>query len=320
MDLPASLRGAIDEALSGISVKDLARAGKRLTARYRGEVNDGTSHLSDDMAARAYLAARMPATYAAVRAAMARAAGRLPQFAPRTLLDIGAGPGTAMWAAKHCWPDINDAILIEGSAAIHKWGERFSSLTGIATIAWRASDITTDLAIDRPRDLVTLAYVLSELPDSTRAALIDRLWSLTASLLLIVEPGTPAGWQRILEARSRLIALGAHIAAPCPHHLRCPLSAPDWCHFAERLPRARIHRLVKQADVPWEDEKYIYLAAARGPVDQSYARIIAPPRSNKAQIELKLCCSDGTSAFLAIPRRDATAYKAARRLDWGDVQ
>jgi ribosomal protein RSM22 (predicted rRNA methylase) len=222
-----------------------------------------------------------------------------------------------MWAAKDCWSGIDDALLVEGSSAIRKWGESFSSLTGIGAIAWRASDITTGLAIDRPRDLVTLAYVLSELPDSTRAALIDRLWSLTASLLLIVEPGTPAGWQRILEARNRLIALGAHIAAPCPHHLRCPLSAPDWCHFAERLPRSRIHRLIKQADVPWEDEKYIYLAAARGVVDQSYARIIAPPRSSKVRLDLKLCQSDGTSAHLFVTRRDS-AYKTARHLDWGD--
>jgi ribosomal protein RSM22 (predicted rRNA methylase) len=318
MDLPASLRGAIDEALSGISAKDLARASERLTHRYRGEVNDGTAHLSDDMAARAYLAARMPATYAAIRAAMSHTAEGLPQFEPRTLLDIGAGPGTAMWAAKDCWPAVDDAVLIEGSSAIRKWGESFSSLTGISTIAWRAGDITSSLAIEQPRDLVTLAYVLCELPDSTRAALIDRLWSLTASLLLIVEPGTPSGWQRILEARQSLITLGAHVAAPCPHHLRCPLSTPDWCHFAERLPRTRIHRLVKQADVPWEDEKYIYLSAARGPVDQSCARIIAQPRSSKARLDLKLCKSDGTSAHLFVTRRDP-AYKTARRRDWGEV-
>ena len=318
MDLPASLRGAIDEALNGIAAKDLARASDHLTARYRGEVNDGTAHLSDDMAARAYLAARLPATYAAVRAAMTHAAARLPQFAPRTLLDIGAGPGTAMWAAKDCWSDIDDALLIEGSFAIRKWGERFSSLAGIGTIAWRASDITADLAIGQPRDLVTLAYVLSELPGFRQDALIDRLWSLTASLLLIVEPGTPSGWQRILNARDRLLALGAHIAAPCPHHLRCPLSAPDWCHFAERLPRTRIHRLVKQADVPWEDEKYIYLAASRAPVDHPHARIIAPPQPTKPRLDLKLCRSDGTSAHLFITRRDSV-YKTARRREWGDV-
>lgn len=319
MDLPASLRGAIDEALNGIPAKALAQMSARLTARYRGEVSDGAAHLSNDLAARAYLAARMPATYAAIRAAMARTTEIIPDYSPRTMLDIGAGPGTALWAAKDCWPDIGAALLVEASSPIRKWGEQFSRLSGVGDVMWKSADITAGNVADAPRDLVTLAYVLSELPAGKRDALVKRLWSLTASLLLIVEPGTPSGWQRILAARDRLIALGAHIAAPCPHHSGCPLVAPDWCHFSERLSRTRIHRLVKQADVPWEDEKYIYLAASRTPVHRPAARIIAPPQAGKAQIELKLCRSDGTSAFHAIPRRDAPTYKAARRREWGDA-
>jgi ribosomal protein RSM22 (predicted rRNA methylase) len=235
------------------------------------------------------------------------------------MLDIGAGPGTAMWAAKDCWPEIDDALLFEGSVAIRKLGESFSALTGIRTVAWRPGDIVTGITIGQPRDLVTLAYVLSELPASKRGVLLDRLWSLTGSVLLIVEPGTPAGWQRILHARKRLIEHGAHIAAPCPHLFDCPLAFPDWCHFAARLARTRIHRMVKQADVPWEDEKYIYLAASRMPVAQPMARIIAPPRSNKARVELKLCTCDGSSRLEAVARRDAVNYKIACRRDWGDA-
>ena len=319
MDLPATLRGAIDEALNGVSARELARASARLTERYRAEAHDGILHLRDDMAARAYLAARMPATYAAIRAAMAHTREIVPEFSPVTLLDIGAGPGTALWAAKDCWPEIDTALLVEASAAIRQWGERMSARAGIRDVAWQSADITASSTADTPRDLVTLAYVLSELPEAKRDGLIDRLWSLTASLLLIVEPGTPSGWQRILAARNRLISLGAHIAAPCPHQLRCPLAAPDWCHFAERLPRARIHRLVKQADVPWEDEKYIYLAASRAPVDHPDARIIAPPHASKARIALKLCRSDGKVAFHNAERRDAAIYKLARRRAWGDI-
>ena len=84
-------------------------------------------------------------------------------------------------------------------------------------------------------------------------------------MLLIVEPGTTAGWQRILDARAQLIADGAHILAPCPHALACPIAQPDWCHFSARVARSRVHRLAKEAEVPWEDEKFIYLAASRTP-------------------------------------------------------
>jgi ribosomal protein RSM22 (predicted rRNA methylase) len=319
MDLPAILRGAIDEALSGIAAKDLSHASERLSVRYRGEVSDGFAHLNDDIASRAYLAARMPATYAAIRAAMRRAAEIIPDCSPRSLLDIGAGPGTAMWAAKDCWPDIDSSLLVEASPSIRQWGERFSPLTGIGDITWRAADITVHLNIDQPRDLVTLAYVLSELPEPKRDALVEAAWRATGSLFIIVEPGTPSGWQRILRARDRLIGIGAHIAAPCPHHLACPLIAPDWCHFAQRLARTRMHRIVKHGDVPWEDEKYIYLAASREPMEHPHARVIAPPRSNKTRIELKLCKSDGTSALQSFERRDKANYKIARRRDWGDA-
>jgi len=69
-------------------------------------------------------------------------------------------------------------------------------------------------------------------------------------LLVLVEPGTPAGYGRILRARDRLVGLGATLAAPCPHHAACPLTGEDWCHFSVRLPRSRDHRLAKGGEVP----------------------------------------------------------------------
>ncbi len=71
MELPPALRQAVDAALEGISARDLSAASEALSRRYRGEVRDGRFHVADDLTARAYLAARLPATYAAVRAALA---------------------------------------------------------------------------------------------------------------------------------------------------------------------------------------------------------------------------------------------------------
>jgi ribosomal protein RSM22 (predicted rRNA methylase) len=148
--------------------------------------------------------------------------------------------------------------------------------------------------------------------------LVDRLWSLTADMLVIVEPGTPAGWSRILAARDRLIAAGAYLLAPCPHARACPLQPPDWCHFARRVARSRLHRQAKYAEVPWEDEKFIYLATSRRPGAKASARVIAPPRAGSGRITLKLCQPDATMAERQFTRRDGAAYKAARRLAWGD--
>ena len=97
-------------------------------------------------------------------------------------------------------------------------------------------------------------------------------------MLIIVEPGTPTGWTRILRMRDLLIAAGAHIIAPCPHAFACPLAPPDWCHFAQRVERSKLHRETKQAESPFEDEKFIYLAVSRIAGRQPAGRVIARPQ------------------------------------------
>ncbi len=319
MELPVLLRQAIDQALEGVALPDLTRAAAALSARYRGETRDGRLHLSDDLAARAYLATRLPATYAAVRAAMTELAERRPDFAPSSLLDVGAGPGTVLWAASNCWPSLKSARLVEASGAIRKCGETLAEASPVTDIDWQSGDITKGVTDDSRPDLVSLAYVLSELMPEARAKLIDDLWSLTGDVLLLVEPGTPKGWERILAARDRLIEQGAQLLAPCPHHFPCPITDPDWCHFSRRVARSRLHRLSKQADVPWEDEKFIYLAASRKAGLPAEARILAPPRASKGRIDLKLCRADGTLQERTVSKRDGALFKTARRRDWGEI-
>src|SRR5262249_17803880 len=65
----------------------------------------------------AYAAARMPATFGATARALAEAAARLPDFAPRTLLDVGAGTGASTWAASAVWPSIRGPTLVERDPA-----------------------------------------------------------------------------------------------------------------------------------------------------------------------------------------------------------
>lgn len=317
MELPPRLRQAVDAALEGVAISDLATAAKALSQRYRDEVRDGRLHISDARLALAYIATRMPATYAAIRTSLLAMAERQPEFAPRTLLDVGAGPGTVMWAAAETWPALANATLLEASPAIRAMGERLLAGNPIAA-EWRATDVTRDAVQAAGADLVTLAYVLDELGAEQRTALVDRLWKLTTGSFVIVEPGTTAGWQRILAARAQLIAAGATVLAPCAHALACPVVQPDWCHFSARVARSRIHRLAKEADVPWEDEKFIYLAASRMPSGAAPARVLAPPESGSGRVKLKLCQPDGTLARRLVTRREGDMFKRARRVDWGD--
>jgi ribosomal protein RSM22 (predicted rRNA methylase) len=318
MELPPALRQAVDKALEGVPLAELRRAADLLSRRYRDEVRDGRLHLPDHLAAQAYLATRLPATYAAIRASLAAVAEMRPDFAPASLLDVGTGPGSALWASRDCWDSLEAATLVETSTAIRKVGEQLANgLPG--RIEWLDANIETGLPALPPADLVTLAYVLDEVPPVSIARLVDRLWAITGDTLVVVEPGTPAGWQRILAVRARLIAAGAHLVAPCPHQEACPLAAPDWCHFARRVARSRVHRLAKNADVPWEDEKYIFVAASKVPGNRPAARVLAPPQSASGTVRLKLCMDDGSVAAKLVSKREGAPYKIARRLDWGDA-
>ena len=317
MELPPALRQAVDRALIGIALADLAATATALSERYRDERRDGRPHIRNEKDALAYLAVRLPATYAAVRASLGAVAEKRPDFAPVTMLDIGAGPGTALWAAADCWPTLADAALVEQSALFRTCGETLATGTSLPRMTWRTADVTAETMSDTTHDLVTMAYVLNELAPEQWPTIVERLWQRTAGTLVIVEPGTPAGWQRILAARAVLIEAGAHVLAPCPHAQACPLQPPDWCHFAQRVARSRAHRQAKGADVPWEDEKFSYVAVSRMPASNVAARVIAPPRKGSGRVTLKLCRPDGSAGEQLFSRRDGAAFKRASRSDWG---
>jgi ribosomal protein RSM22 (predicted rRNA methylase) len=317
MELPPPLRQAIDRALDGIALTDLAAAAAALSERYREERHDSRLHVASRRDALAYVAVRMPATYAAVRASFDAIAEAKPDFTPKTMLDIGAGPATALWAAADCWPALADALLVEASPVLRACGEELAAEAELPQMTWRIANVASDAIDGAPRDLVTLAYVLNELAPNVRQSALERLWRLTADTLVIVEPGTPAGWQRILAARRQLIDSGAHVIAPCPHAHECPLQPPDWCHFARRVARSRLHRQAKGAEVPWEDEKFSYVALSRRPAPAAGARVIARPRKASGRVTLKLCRPDGSARDQLFSRRDGDRFKRAWRSDWG---
>ena len=96
-DLPAELKAALDAKLEGLSRNDAAQRSQKISKTYR--TGGGSRTIKSEADALAYALARMPATYAAVAASLSALAEIAPNLAPRTLLDVGAGPGTASWAA-----------------------------------------------------------------------------------------------------------------------------------------------------------------------------------------------------------------------------
>ena len=319
--LPVELRRTIAAIAVDVPAAAIAERAAAISAAYRqGHATHTTIASPADVAA--YLTARLPATYAAARAAMGAARDLLPRFAPASLLDLGAGPGTASFAALDAWPSIARATLLDANqpflAAARHLGNA-SAHAALRDTTLRRADLVTALDGMERADLAVMSYALVELPETMLADLARRAFGLTEGLLVLVEPGTPEGFRRILLCRDALIAAGARIVAPCPHALPCPMRTPAWCHFRERLPRTREHLRAKGATVPFEDEPYSYLAAARTPGEPVRARFVDHMRVSKVEARGLACMAGGDLADIAAPRRDRDAYARLRRMDWGDA-
>ena len=315
--LPAELKSALDAKLQGLPRSEVAARAALISKTYRD--GGGSGAIRSETAALAYALARMPATYAAIAASLNALCEVRPDLAPETLLDVGAGPGTASWAAAQTFASLRSLVLIDDNGALRALALDFvKGSARLGELRYDKGEASDLIAKSDAADLVIASYMIGELGETGRNALAELLWNKTRDTLLIVEPGTPAGYARIIAIRQRLIAAGAHVAAPCPHDGSCPLSAPDWCHFAQRLPRSRAHKQVKGAELPFEDEKFSYVALTRMPTIRAYARVLAQPAVGKAEISAKLCTADGL-AMARTPHRDKTAYAHARRWRWGDA-
>jgi ribosomal protein RSM22 (predicted rRNA methylase) len=314
--LPPTLNSALDAKLHGLSRSDAAARAAVISKTYRDGGGSGTIRTEAD--ALAYALARMPATYAAVAACLNALLDVRPDFAPQSLLDIGAGPGTASFAAAEAFPSLQSFALLDRNSALRALAMEFArETTRLSKLIYTAGEARTALAQADAADLVIASYVIGELTEPERDELVALAWSKTNDTLVLVEPGTPAGYARIIAARAELITSGAHVAAPCPHDSACPLKPPDWCHFAQRLARSRAHKEIKGAELPFEDEKFSYVVVTRAPVPNRPARVLAQPAVGKVEVAAKLCTSDGV-VTARVPRRDRSAYAEARRWRWGD--
>lgn len=316
-ELPSMIKAALDDALQGTARSELAPRAASISAAYRQGGHSGTIRNRNE--ALAYALVRMPATYAAVAAGL-NALGELrAEFAPSTLLDCGAGPGTASFAAAQAFETLRRFTLIDANPALRSLALALAQHDPrLAQLSYLAGDARTTLAKAEPAELVIASYMINEISDSAQRALADLLWQKTADTLLVIEPGTPAGFARIRDLRARLIGQGAHVIAPCPHERACPMVEPDWCHFTQRLPRSRAHMQLKAAEVPFEDEKFSYVALSRSPPAQRAARVLTQPQVGKVAASVKLCNQEG-AGVISFPRRDKAAYGRAKKLAWGDA-
>ena len=311
-------REITEQRLCKIPSGKLVTVSKTITDNYHSADKTSRRLISDEIQALVYAAVRMPATYAAVRNALENSI-MYNDVIIDTVIDVGAGTGAASLAAADVF-EPGHISLIEREDCMRKCGtEIFASMQSkfLEEAEWYSEDILNGNT-DRHADLVMSSYMINEIKLQDREAVFDRLWNMTDKMLLIVEPGTMEGFEVISHAREYFLSKGLHIAAPCTHENKCRLDEDDWCHFSVRVARSRIHKLIKEADVPYEDEKFSYIAIVRDGMTSDGMRVLRHPDIRKGNIGLRVCDSQGIRN-ITITKKAGELFKKARKSSAGDV-
>ncbi len=293
---------SIETLLASIPPSTLKRAAETLSQRYR----DGDKpYLTETSHYLAYLAVRLPATFQAISAVFQS----IDPSTVHSFLDLGAGPGTGYLAAQAHFTALTEATLVETDPQFIDIGKQITD----GPVTWKRATLPTILP---PHDVVLLSYSLSEMDEPEKV--LRSAWMATQQYLVIVEPGTPAGYEQLMGVRDALLSEGAFMVAPCPNALPCPMTNGDWCHFPARVERNRLHRYLKSGTLSYEDEKYSFIVMSKTEKPLPRARIIAPITFKKGHMILPLC-TEGKIEATVVSQKDKALYKSCRKKEWGDA-
>lgn len=316
MELPVNLKNSLEEFSQKFSQANLVKSAQNISQNYRDKFGSGNKFVLSNEDVIAYSIVRMPATFGAIKTALEKIK-EIYSVNFESVLDIGSGTGSAIWATIEEFEDIKNMTCVERESNMI-WGAKALTQKSefVKKVSWINEDIQ-NLKLTQNYDLVVAGYSLNELPKNTRQNIIQTLWEHTNKVLLIVEPGTPEAYAQMMDTRENLLSLGGKIIAPCPHINNCPVKSPDWCNFTCRISRSKLHKILKGGDAPYEDEKFTYLAFAKEEFKkENSSRILRHPIIETGKVTLKLCSPCGIETKI-ITKKDKELFKKAKKSNCG---
>ncbi len=355
MQLPNEVNHAISTLLENYKIKEMASVFHKTSGQYQ-QAKNGERIVTTELEAVVYAITRMPSTYCAVRRAWELTLQVLLKQAPKmweelsqtaslSLLDVGAGTGASVMASSFAFSfgkimalEREENMINVGKFLLHAMND-----TKMSQVIWKKVDFCELLKgayqeleevgikdneqgnentkkIDDlfKADVVVASYFLNEYNWERLSTIVKKLWNLTNQILLIVEPGTPKDYQNIMKIKELLVQEGAHVIAPCTTYRGCDLPKEDWCHFTCRVERTQLQRLTKEGQVPYEDEKFTFLAVSKFPLLMPKARIIRPPIVSGNQIEVHVC-EEGKTQIKRITKNEAATFRRLKKCKTGDL-
>jgi SAM-dependent methyltransferase len=295
------------DALAADELREVAAAVGRLsTGLTRDRELAGARYLDEERLLGAYLLFYWPVSYLQARGTISE----LPRR-PRTVLDLGSGPGPMAFAALDA--GASEVVAADRSAKALATARALAVDAGepLATREWnptRARPLA-ELAGGRRFDLVTMGHVVNELfagpdADARRADLLEEAAGLLApgGSLLVVEPALRDTSRALLRVRDLLVGRGFAVRAPCLFRGACPalLRETDWCHAERPIdPPPLVAQIGKAAGLRKEAVKMSYLVLApRGegwaePPPGRVFRVVSEPLPSKGRLRYMGCGPEG---------------------------
>jgi ribosomal protein RSM22 (predicted rRNA methylase) len=272
----------------------------------------------------AYLLFYWPVSYAQARSTLSELTTR-----PRSVLDLGSGPGPLAFAA-----------LDAGAATVVAADRSKPALELAKSLATEAGEgiATRDWSPEKPLpegkfDLITMGHVVNELYQgqiAPRAQLLEKILERVNpnGSLVVMEPALRDTSRALLQVRDVLVEHGYAIRAPCMFRGNCPalIKESDWCHAerAWRMPRL-VEDLARTAGLHKESLKMSYLVVApKGEAwptlpEGTLFRIVSEALEGKGRKRFMACGPDGRVGLAMQEKHENERNRLFMKVSRGDV-
>ena len=328
INLPPLLSEATAAVVADTNPREVNTHAKNLHGRYmQPERREKSPLLRSNKDMLAYLSLRFPATYAQITSALLQVQERIPNWQPKTMLDLGCGPATGIHAAKSVWPTIARATAIDQESYFLTLGKELMHGSKLnLEVNWIQQSVSrwSETADDETYDLVIVSSVINELSGDTKNKLLDVLTRMKVGVVILLEPGTQHGFE-IIQSCAERVAQDRKLIAPFIDNTFIK-SESYWIHFSQRFTRPEFQRRVRQAmregdekASDWEDSKYCYVAFGSVTVEHMpYAVTIGSIERYHGYLIVPLLTAKGIEK-VKVMKRHKDQYRFGKNLAWGET-
>ncbi|MBK7858153.1 MAG: methyltransferase domain-containing protein [Archangiaceae bacterium] len=281
----------------------------------------GARYMDDPKLLAAYLLFYWPVSYAQAREVLGEVGAR-----PRSVLDLGSGPGPMAFAALDA--GAADVTAADRSTRALDLAKKLATDAeeGIATREWTPEKPLPDGQFD----LISMGHLLNELPEARRVTLVEAALAKLRpkGSVVIIEPALRDTSRGLLKLRDALVAKGYAVRAPCLFRGNCPalVREGDWCHAERswRMPQL-VENLARLAQLHKEALKMSYLVLApkgeawRDAPPGRVFRIVSEQLEGKGRQRFMGCGPEGRVGVALQHKHVSPTNEAFMHLNRGDV-